>query len=686
MANLREEFPDLAQSTINAVLGAANDNIDEAANMLREIAEEGKRDAQKHNERKISELQTQFTTVPREVIVRVLEQNKYDVDACIVPLFNILAEVQKQEQLSSKKKRQEADKKKREEQTKAQIKQLMDIFQNIPKDIIQTILDENEGDIQETTMQLLGIVSKQEETKKNEQVAKQKERERLAKEQEERMKNIKIEALREKFPDLTPKEVIVALEQTKWDIKDACKNLVAVSADRKKRELKSLFQSETEEDIQEALQSNDWNVAAAAKILTARRESKRVELKKEEKKKPDVQSSIVITRVQQSLLERSIILGKEVEAEINKEEEKRKLAEKERDEEFKRQLEEVLKIQVQNGSNGMPGLVPPLLPKQIDALNQKGPVDEESQQEHKASTKESPIQIPMEHSAPTNTSGLIVSLKASPTRADSGNTLTVDWEVISGISTAYDWIGLFAVDQPNKQYITYEWRGKQDKKGKLTFVAPNEYGVYEFRYFPSKTYEHITMSERIVVGPLVDLVASLDKENKKIKVSWSQKSGNQYRRAWCGLYEQSQTINKNYIAWEYAPTISAEITFDAPVKPAVYEIRFFSYNYVDVCRSNAIVIEGEDKITATVSDRIITVKKNIVTVNPTTDAVWIGIFFTKQTDNKQWRRYKYVYDRTSDETFKAPNTPGTYEVRLFANKTFDCLLKSNSFELESPKN
>jgi len=105
MANLREEFPDLAQSTINAVLGAANDNIDEAAQMLREIAEEGKRDTQKHNERKISELQTQFTTVPRDVIIRVLEQNKYDEDACIVPLFNILAEVQKQEQLSSRKKK-----------------------------------------------------------------------------------------------------------------------------------------------------------------------------------------------------------------------------------------------------------------------------------------------------------------------------------------------------------------------------------------------------------------------------------------------------------------------------------------------------------------------------------------------------------------------------------------------------
>ncbi len=119
----------------------------------------------------------------------------------------------------------------------------MEIFQTIPKETIQKFLDENEGDIQETTSQLLTVVSQQEDTKKMEQIAKQKERERLSKEQEERMKNIKIEALREKFPNLLPKDIVTALEATKWDIREACKHLVALSADRKKKELKSLFQA-----------------------------------------------------------------------------------------------------------------------------------------------------------------------------------------------------------------------------------------------------------------------------------------------------------------------------------------------------------------------------------------------------------------------------------------------------------
>jgi len=139
MTNLHEEFPDLAQSTINAVMGAVNDNVEETRQMLRGMAEEGKRDTEKQNERKISELQAQFTTIPKDVILRILKENKYDVDACIVPLFNVLAEAQTQEQVVSKKHREEEEKKRATEQTKVQIKQLMEIFQTIPKDTIQKI-------------------------------------------------------------------------------------------------------------------------------------------------------------------------------------------------------------------------------------------------------------------------------------------------------------------------------------------------------------------------------------------------------------------------------------------------------------------------------------------------------------------------------------------------------------------
>jgi len=145
------------------------------------------------------------------------------------------------------------------------------------------------------------------------------------------------------------------------------------------------------------------------------------------------------------------------------------------------------------------------------------------------------------------------------------------------------------------------------------------------------------------------------------------------------FFEKSQTNNKQYITWEYA---GPSVSFIAPIKPKEYECRFFTNSYEDVTRSNTIKIEGEDKITASISNGIITVNPHIVSVDPYYDSVWLGVFFTSENDNRQWRRYKFISDRNLEVQFKAPNTPGEYEVRLFACKTYDLIVKSNSFQIE----
>lgn len=198
------------------------------------------------------------------------------------------------------------------------------------------------------------------------------------------------------------------------------------------------------------------------------------------------------------------------------------------------------------------------------------------------------------------------------------------------------------------------------------------------------------------VGPRFELSGKL--ERSKILVSWKQLSGNKYPRQWIGMYEKSQTDNKQYITWEYAT--SPDVVFDAPVKPGEYEFRFFSNSYDDIARSNVIKIEGEDKLSATISDDCgtITVHPQIVSVDPYYEGAWLGVFFTTETNNRQWRRYKYLTSRDEPVVFKgtfllqcasnvtsAPRTPGTYEVRLFANKSYNCLLVSNSFVIRPPE-
>ncbi len=161
---------------------------------------------------------------------------------------------------------------------------------------------------------------------------------------------------------------------------------------------------------------------------------------------------------------------------------------------------------------------------------------------------------------------------------------------------------------------------------------------------------------------------------------WSQQTGNPYSRAWIGLYEKSQTNAKLYLTWEYAGKSDTDIVFTAPVKPQEYEFRFFTNSYEDVSRSDVIRVEGEDTVTATLADGYVTLSRvNIVSVNPALESVWVGLYFTKETENRQWRRYKYITSRTTDIQFKAPRTAGEYEARVFANGNYSPVVKSNKF-------
>jgi len=176
----------------------------------------------------------------------------------------------------------------------------------------------------------------------------------------------------------------------------------------------------------------------------------------------------------------------------------------------------------------------------------------------------------------------------------------------------------------------------------------------------------------------MDVTAHLDEEAGKIRVEYKQISGNDYRGAWIGLYEKSQPENKKYITWEYA---KGNVQFDAPIKPSLYEIRYFTNSYRDIARSNTISIQGEDRMKVVIKDNRVHVEMNIVSVDPAYSNAWIGLFFTNQTDNRQWRRYKYIKDRSAGISFGCPKTQGEYEARLFANKSHDLLLKSNKFTL-----
>jgi len=150
------------------------------------------------------------------------------------------------------------------------------------------------------------------------------------------------------------------------------------------------------------------------------------------------------------------------------------------------------------------------------------------------------------------------------------------------------------------------------------------------------------------------------------------------------LFQKSQPLNTQYLTWEYASKPNNEVTFTAPIKPMEYEFRFFPYSYIDMARSNVVNIQGNDVLdTHLTPEGLVVVSTNIVSVDPYWESAWLGIYLSAENDNREWRRYKKISARKGDVTFRPPRVHGVYEVRLFANKSYDLVARGNPFTIEA---
>jgi len=132
--------------------------------------------------------------------------------------------------------------------------------------------------------------------------------------------------------------------------------------------------------------------------------------------------------------------------------------------------------------------------------------------------------------------------------------------------------------------------------------------------------------------------------------------------------------------------VEKQLSFEVP-KAGQWHLRLYSdRSYTDVA-STSILIPGEDRLELSVSETEMKVDCVISTVDPSRDYVWIGIYKIYEKDPRQYRRYKYlvpVSTSSSSSTsvpysvvFKAPIHSGTYEARLFANKSYEVITRSN---------
>jgi len=650
------------------------------------------------NRAKVRELKLSFPSLSEEVISEVLGQCKWNIDDALVPLFQKVEEqreAERRREMEEQREKLQAERAERKKRAEAEAKTfLRQLFINVPEEKVQQILDENEGDVDATTDQLLHILREEEEkTKQQAEAQRQREEEEKLRRQQEVEREVKVDTLRQRFSDyLSKEEIVAALTQHNWDIRQASNDLLKIVETRKLAQLKRLYVDLAENEIQDALNANGWKLVETMKQLGALQEAK-----KNAAAQPVPQPTKLNTDVA-SFLTRSAIIGAELEqvvliknAELVEEEKQMESYEI-----VKQELKEMLTISPEN-LPGLPGMIP-LTPKLIHTLrNKELPVSEEAPSTSAPTGEPAPVTASTVITLPSGeqTNGPLLKLKAEPERVDLGQEVKVEW-TSEADTTSSDWIGVYRAGDHSNSYLTWNWIGKPVSQGSLTFTL-SEFGEFEFRYFSkSKGSQVLAVSNVVKVGPMVDLSAHYEPDSNSLVVRFDQRTGHVYPNAWIGLYASADAPNNQYRTYEWvANSTDHQLRFKAP-KAGTWHFRFFPQkSYIDVARTH-VSVTGNDSMTLTMEDGQMVVRATIETVDPALDNVWVGIYRQEQPDNRLYRKYRYVassHATTSTSasgkvtyvlTFRPCTTPGFHEARLFANKSLDVVCRSNLLRVGLP--
>jgi len=284
------------------------------------------------------------------------------------------------------------------------------------------------------------------------------------------------------------------------------------------------------------------------------------------------------------------------------------------------------------------------------------------------------------------------AIAVNPTTVTTGATVTANW---SGIAppTATDWIGLYFPGAPNTSYLA--WRTTTGTaSGSVPFTIPASLapGTYELRLFANNGYTRLAVSNSFTVvagcsgGNLSASPASIA-AGGSVTATWSSvctpTSGD-----WIGLFLPGAP-NTSYLAWRSTTgTASGNVPLTIPVSLAAgtYELRLFANNgYTRLAVSNSFTVvagcTGGNLSASPASNAaggVVTATWSGVCAPTSGD--WIGLFLpgAPNTSFLAWRFTTGSASGNVPLTIPASLTPGTYELRLFANNGTR-LAVSNSF-------
>eukprot|EP00808_Paulinella_micropora_P026737 g62071.t1 len=593
----------------------------------------------------------------RDLIRKILGENDWEPEACIVPVFTAL-EKRKEEARAQE---DEEQKKKEKQQNKDHAMRILNnMFQAVSPDEILRVLEENDGDVDATTEHFLKIVQK----KDQETHGSDGQKDLLA----ERERKFLTDALCTRFHDFSREHIVQKLKECKWEQDKAIKDLLEERAASRSLRLSAIFSraptplKSVAPNLQAEQETNE-EIKQVSKLVQQIRKATDEALFKEELEKT-IRGPYT-----------DLLLRRRTDSESKQD---RASSGSEQSSEHKTVVPSSSSLSEQAPSEPDELLLPDSVLKVVEQV------------------------------AEGENLALSWDLSAAPPNFKPTNRDFIGLYGESDKSSEED-VNKSSEEDVSKGYKSYHWTHGA-KTGSLSFCSPGYCGIYIFQYFsPTESGDTLVASSVPVrVGPVFSLkvIKPQSQQTMPMQVTLmieqtSPKMVEFPSTGWVALYaktdKEHRPEDKRYESYAWVSTQSRIVESEAKggmhrvvksmpffiPKAGIWEFRFFPHKtYSPACRLT-LSLTGHDAMQLLVEGDMMIVHCRVATVDPTTEPVWIGIFHSNESNPRQYRRCKYVTEGgVSTFTFKKCIHTGDYEARLMAGKSFEVLASSDTVHVD----
>ena len=278
----------------------------------------------------------------------------------------------------------------------------------------------------------------------------------------------------------------------------------------------------------------------------------------------------------------------------------------------------------------------------------------------------------------------------------------IGFVVAGGPANAADWVALYRTSTPDNAYLSWQFLNgmttppSAGMSGATLLFPASSPGTFEVRFFSNNTYTRLATSSPVTVtatGPGASVTPTAATVQAGTSIGFVVAGGPASATDWVALY-RTGTPDTAYLAWQFlngmmtappAGMSAAALHLPAPTVAGTYEIRFFSNGtYTRLATSSAVTVIVTASVTITTPTVTAALIKFVVAGGPANATDWAALYSTSSTD-LGYIAWQYLNGTMTAPTtgstgatlwFPAPATPGTYEVRLFNNNTFNRLATS----------